>query len=285
MDGPARIRGRLPMHAERVPKVTTGRLQTGLPTARLCVGRVMHHRLVPRTHRFAHRVFFVRIPLSAIDRAQNRLFGVNRAAPLSLHYRDFGPRDGTAPQQWIRALLDREGIVADGEVVLHTFPRVFGYVFNPVSFWYCHDAAGCVRAVLAEVNNTFGEHHCYLVAHSDGRPIREGQTLRARKVFHVSPFFDVCGHYQFRFHWSPARVLARVEYWQSNELQALTTSISGRAQPWSEGALLRALCAFPLMTLGVIARIHFEALRLWAKGAVFHRKPAPPSHSLTRSES
>lgn len=254
------------------------------PPAELCVGRVIHHRLTPRAHRFTHRVFFVRLALGALERAQNRMFGVNRAAPLSLRFADYGPGDGTPPRQWIEPLLRREGIAADGEIVLQTFPRVFGYVFNPVSFWYCHDANGAARAVLAEVNNTFGERHCYLVAHPDGRPLREGQTLAARKVFHVSPFFDVRGHYRFRFHWSASRVLARIEYWESDVTEALRTSICGNALPWSERALARVLVTHPLMTVGLIGRIHIEALRLWIKGASFRRKPPPPSHFLTRSD-
>jgi hypothetical protein len=97
-------------------------------------------------------------------------------------------------------LLQREGIRADGEVWLQCFPRVLGFVFNPISLWFCHDRAGKLIAVLAEVNNTFGERHNYLLTHADGRPIRDGETIERRKVFHVSPFMAVDGHYRFRFH-------------------------------------------------------------------------------------
>lgn len=252
--------------------------------AQLCVGRVTHHRFAPRAHRFGHRVFFARFALSRIEQAQNRLFGVNRRNVLSLHYADYGPGDGTAPRIWIDALLRREGIDAGGEIVLQTFPRVFGYVFNPVSFWHCHDVSGAVRAIIAEVNNTFGERHRYLIAHPDGQSLRQGQTLRARKVFHVSPFFAVQGHYRFRFHWSASRVLARIEYWDASGVVALNTAISGAVLPWNARSLAKVLATHPLMTLGVIGRIHFEALRLWCKGATFHRKPAPPVRSPTRSE-
>ncbi len=254
------------------------------PAATLHVGQVIHHRLTPRAHRFTHRVFFARFDVDALERAQNRMFGVNRAAPLSLHFADYGPGDGTAPRAWITPLLRAQDIDADGPIILQTFPRVFGYVFNPVSFWYCHDARGALRSVIAEVNNTFGERHCYLVARGDGLGLREGQTLSARKVFHVSPFFALGGQYDFRFHWTAPRVLARIEYRDNASRQALVTSISGVVRPWSERALAQVMCTHPLFTLGVIARIHFEALRLWIKGARFHRKPAPPSHSLTRTE-
>ena len=101
-------------------------------------------------------------------------------------------------------LLASESVDADGEVVLHAFPRMLGYVFNPVSFWVCHDREGRVRAVLCEVCNTFGEQHNYLLAHPDGRPLVSGETLRARKVLHVSPFCEVKGGYRFRFHFAPS---------------------------------------------------------------------------------
>ena len=114
----------------------------------------------------------------------------------------------------MRRLLAEAQVRANGEIVLYCFPRMLGYVFNPVSFFVCHDAAGTVRAVLAEVNNTFGESHCYLLAHADGRALVSGETMTAPKVFHVSPFFPVAGHYEFRFHfgsgrWRADRLLTR----------------------------------------------------------------------------
>jgi DUF1365 family protein len=186
----------------------------------LCTGTVMHARFAagqsPAAHRFVYPLFFLALPLSQLQDAGNRWFGVERARPLSLRFRDHGARDGSPPEPWIRGLLAAEGITAaDGEVVLQTFPRIFGFVFNPVSFWFCHDREGALRAVLAEVRNTFGDHHNYLVAHADQRPITAADTLTARKLFHVSPFFPVAGEYRFRFDLGPAapprraRLLAR----------------------------------------------------------------------------
>ncbi|MDX1434395.1 MAG: DUF1365 family protein, partial [Gammaproteobacteria bacterium] len=142
---------------------------------------------------------------------------------------------------WIRALLAREGLAAAvGEVWLQCFPRLLGYVFTPVSFWFCEDRAGATRAILAEVNNTFGERHAYLLAHADGRPIRDGDALGARKLFHVSPFFPVAGEYRFRFRAANGRRIARIDYADAAG-PLLLTSLSGRAQPLTSGALAAAL--------------------------------------------
>jgi DUF1365 family protein len=228
-------------------------------------------------------VYFLRLPLSELSRGRRTyggLFSVNRWNLLSLRYADHG--DGGDPLAWIRGVLTREGIhAADGEVVLQTFPRVLGYVFNPVSFWFCHDRAGALRAVLAVVNNTFGERHSYLLAHPDGRPIRSGETLAARKVFHVSPFCTVSGGYRFRFLEQGDRHIARIDY-ADDAGPLLLTSLAGRRAPLSSTAILRAVLRHPLMTLGVIARIHWQALKLWAKRVPFHAKPPLPLEEVTR---
>ena len=242
----------------------------------------MHRRLRPAAHRFAYGVFFLRLNLAALEAAENRLFSVNRFNLASFHFADHGARDGTHPLAWIGAVLAREGLAADGEVWLHCFPRILGYVFNPVSFWFCHSRDGTLRAVLAEVNNTFGERHCYLLAHPDGRAIEEGEALGASKAFHVSPFFPVSGSYAFRFATAAggARV-SRIDY-HDEDGPLLLTSISGRPQPLTAAGVLRAVAAHPLMTLAVMARIHWHALRLWAKRVPFFSKPAPPLQDFTR---
>ena len=158
---------------------------------------------------------------------------------------------------------------------------MLGYVFNPVSFWLCHDRAGALRAVLAEVSNTFGEHHNYLVAHDDARPIAAGDWLSARKVFHVSPFFPVSGEYRFRFADRPERCAFRIDY-EDGQGNSLVTSVSGAAQVANTAALLRAFFRYPWMTLGVMLRIHYHALRLWLKRVPFFAKPIPPAEDTTR---
>src|SRR5690606_14486018 len=192
-----------------------------------------------------------------------------------------GARDGSPLLPWIRQQLAARGVDFPlGEVVLQTFPRLFGYVFNPVSFWFCHDTEGRLRAVLCEVNNTFGESHNYLVHHADLRPIVSGEVLEAQKVFHVSPFFPVSGVYRFRFLEQAGLGGVNIEYREAGQL-ALLAHVGGRAHALAPGRLLSSLLRFPLMTLGVMVRIHWHALHLWRKGAVFHRKPNPPLERTT----
>ncbi|RLJ64905.1 DUF1365 domain-containing protein [Sulfurisoma sediminicola] len=251
-------------------------------TPELCRGSVMHARFGAAANRFVYPLFFVALPLSQLERAGNRWFSIDRPGLLSLRYADHGARDGSAPLPWIRALLAREGIDrADGEVVLQAFPRVLGRVFNPVSFWFCHDREGDLRAVLAEVNNTFGERHNYLVVHPDQRPIAPEDRMFARKVFHVSPFFPVDGEYRFRFDLSNGRRRVEIDYWRDGK-RVLATAVGGRGVPLDASTALRAGLAFPALALGVLARIHWQALRLWLKGATFFRKPTAPLQETTR---
>jgi DUF1365 family protein len=250
--------------------------------ALLFTGRVMHHRVRPAQHRFSYPVFFVRFSVDHPETLVGPLFSVNGRNLFTLRYADYGPRDGSDLRPWIRGLLAREGIAGvDGEIWLQTFPRVLGYAFNPVSFWLCHDRGGALRAVLAEVNNTFGEHHNYLLAHPDGRPIAPGDDLGARKVFHVSPFLEVKGAYRFRFRTEVPDCQFRIDY-EDEAGKLLYTTISGRGDPLTTRVLARAFLRYPLMTLGVMARIHYHALRLWAKRIEFFSKPVPPSEETTR---
>ena len=168
---------------------------------------------------------------------------------------------------------------------------MLGYVFNPVSFWVCHQADGSVGAVLAEVNNTFGETHHYLLANPGGEPLRSGETLTARKVFHVSPFMAVSGHYRFRFYARteqdnsssamPTWRLACIDHGDATG-DLLHTALSGKATVLSCGPLFTAFFSYPLLTLGVVVRIHWQALRLWLKRVPFFSKPEPPLEETTR---
>lgn len=255
--------------------------------ARLFFGQVMHHRMRPVRNRFVYPVYFCLLPLSGIEQAAGALFSVNRWNLFSFRFSDHGARDGSHPLLWIRKLLLQEGISADGEVWLQCFPRVLGFVFNPISLWFCHDRQGNLVCVLAEVNNTFGERHNYLLAHADGRPIRDGETIERRKVFHVSPFMAIDGHYRFRFHTRtdqdgrPAWRLARIDHGDAAG-DLLHTSISGRSEALASGPLLKAFFRFPLLTLAVVLRIHLQAVRLWAKRVPFFTKPEPPLEETTR---
>ena len=250
------------------------------PTApELCLGAVVHQRLRPAVHHFSYRVFFLRIPLSRLDALPNRWFARERFNLLSFHARDYGPRDGSDLLGWARAQLCAAGLeCADGEVVLQTFPRLLGYVFNPISLWYCHDRAGALRAVICEVSNTFGERHNYVVSAELGAVITPDTWLSAPKLLHVSPFCEVRGHYRFRFAQDAARSHAQIDYCDgaSEQDRLILTTIAGKPQALNARSTLHAFLAYPLFTLGVMARIHWQALRLWRKRVPWFRKPAPP---------
>lgn len=240
-------------------------------------GAVMHERLAPAHNRFVYPLAWLRVPLSRLAECERGLLGIDRRAVFSLRSEDHGARDGSPLLPWIRDLLSREGLshCTDGEIVLQAMPRLFGYVFNPVSFWYCHDAQGRLRAVLAEVNNTFGQRYNYLVHHPDLRPIEAGERLPASKVFHVSPFCRVEGEYRFCFGARDDLHYATIDYWVEGELR-LATRIAGHAEPLTGAALRRWLLRQPFMTLGVILRIHLQALRLWNKRVPFFGKSGTP---------
>jgi len=219
------------------------------------------------------------LPLRSMARQGSGVLARNRAGWLSFHDSDHG-EGGSDCLAWIDGLLAAQGLRAPGEVWLHTYPRVLGYTFKPVSFWYCHDEAGQLSAIVVEVNNTFGERHCYLL----DAP-RYGHTLEARKVFHVSPFCNVEGSYRFRFmrtlREDGERTVARIDY-DDETGPLLKTSVAGRLEPISAANVRRALWSYPAMTLGVMARIHWQALRLWLKRVPFFHKPVPPQRFLTR---
>jgi DUF1365 family protein len=256
----------------------------------LCLGLVRHKRLRPRVHAFGYGIYYLRLPLRSLQaggwRTGTRLFSHNAFNLLSFDERDHG--DGRQPLvSWIDGLLREHGVSdADGEIWLQTMPRVLGYVFNPVSFWFCHRADGSLRAVLCDVRNTFGERHCYLLEREEG--IAFGSELAAHKVFHVSPFFPVAGGYRFRFMRALRRSgakeqelhLACIDYDDTDGL-VLQTSLSGAAGPLSDARVAWAFCAYPLMSFGVIVRIHLQALRLWFKRTPFFSKPAPPRNKVS----
>lgn len=246
--------------------------------SQLFLGKVMHARLRPRVNQFVYRVFWLKLRLDETP-ASNWLFGINCARPLSIRWQDYGLRDGSHPLVWARHTLAQQNIKATGAIWLQTFPRIWGYVFNPVSFFYCHDEQGGLRAVLAAVNNTFGDWHTYVITAPDGGAIDSDSTLICQKLMHVSPFCAIAGHYEFRF----TAHAAHIDY-HDDEGLLIKTAISGQAYPASSAHLLRALASHPLQSLGVMVRIHWQALRLWLAKIPFHRQPGLHRGGVSRSE-
>jgi DUF1365 family protein len=246
-------------------------------TPLLGFGEVRHTRLRPVRHAFHYPTFFLLLPLRTMHRTGSPALAHNRRGAISFHDRDHG--DGRANAlQWLDALLHEHGIAdADGEAWLHCYPRVLGYTFKPVSFWYCHRADSTLRAVVVEVNNTFGERHCYLL----DAPAW-GVQLHADKAFHVSPFCPVEGSYRFRFMVTPARdrTVVRIDY-DDAAGALLRTSVSGRLEAATASALRRALWRHPLLTLALIGRIHWQAVQLALRRVRWFSKPPRPQHSVT----
>jgi uncharacterized protein len=254
------------------------------------IGKVRHTRFRPVANRFVYPTYFLMLPMRSLRRSASKVLPRNRFGLISFYDRDHG--DGSSDSlAWVERLLAREGVNdANGEVWLHCYPRVLGFTFKPVSFWYCHREDASLAAVVVEVNNTFGERHCYLL---NSAGLAFGRELRADKVFHVSPFCDVAGGYRFRFmrndlHPSAsglrqpiARTVARIDHHDAQGL-LIQTSVSGALFALTTRRLHAAFFGMPLMTLGVIARIHWQALKLWAKRVPLFRKPEPPDTFITR---
>lgn len=241
-------------------------------------GVVRHRRLRPQANAFQYPTYFVMLPMRALKQRPDAALARNRRGLLSFHDADHG--DGRADAlAWLDELLAAEGVHdARGEAWLQTYPRVLGFVFKPVSFWHCHREDGSLAAIVVEVNNTFGERHCYLLA---GPQLAYGRELRAQKVFHVSPFCHVTGEYRFRFLRTAERSVARIDH--ADELGTLLlTSVSGRLAPLTHASVRAAFFGMPLMTVGVLARIHWQALKLFIKRVPFVSKPAPPRAFVSR---
>lgn len=267
--------------APAAPAATAGATPSVPPRAALCTGVVRHRRMRPQAHAFEYPTAFLLLPLRTLRAQPDPALRRNGFGLMSFNDRDHG-NGGNDALAWLDALLWQEGVWQTpedpGEVWLQTYPRVLGFVFKPVSFWHCHHADGRLAAIVAEVNNTFGERHCYLLS---GPDLAWGRELQARKVFHVSPFCAVQGRYRFRFLRTADRVVARIDH-DDDHGPLLLTSVSGRLQPLTPGAVRRSFVSLPLLTLGVVLRIHWQALQLWLKRVPFFRKPEPPQAFITR---
>ena len=230
----------------------------------------MHKRMFPKVNEFTYGIYNIVMPLAHLG---NAVIAIDRPAPLSFYRRDHGSRQNVDLQDWGRAQLAVHGIQADGEIILMTLPRVFGYVFNPVSFWFCYDRSGLLCAVLCEVNNTFGETHSYICAHSDRRAIAAEDWLGGEKLFHVSPFLPREGHYRFRFALKDDAIGIWIDHYAADGRLQLATAITGKTEPMTKAALRRVFWRYPLVTVKAIMLIHWQAFRLLSKGIRYVAKP------------
>ena len=242
-----------------------------IDTPAILFGKVMHARLFPKENKFRYGIYYLSLPLSQLKTAP---IAYNHFAPLSFYDRDHGACDGTALESWARGILSDYGIdKANGDITLICMPRVLGYVFNPVSFWLCHDKNGNLRAVICEVHNTFGERHSYLCAHENQNIITAQDVLKGQKLFHVSPFLEREGHYTFRFDTRDNGFGAWIDFYDADGNKKLITSLSGKTVEMNKSTLRKAFWAHPLVTFKAIALIHWQALKILAKGIRYIPKP------------
>jgi len=229
-------------------------------------GWVMHRRLRPRHHQFHYRVFSMLLELDELDALDRglSLFKYNRWGVFSFRDRDHG--DGRALNLWLDDLLAQNGIDAKGARRVLCYPRILGFVFNPISVWFCDNEEGRLKAIVYEVHNTYEERHAYVLPVGDTvEPVRHG----CAKQFYVSPFLSSDCRYQFRIH-PPGGKVAIVIQEEEAGAPVLTASFAGVRRPLSDGMLAKMLLRYPLMTLKVVAAIHFEAVRLMLKGIRRH---------------
>ncbi|MDZ4368574.1 MAG: DUF1365 domain-containing protein [Afipia sp.] len=257
--------------------------------AALYLGDVMHARLKPINsrftgHRFSYRVMSLLIDLDRLDTAdrQSRLFGVNRAALYSFHETDHGDRDGSPLRVYVQRCAAKHGIdLTGGKVQLLCYPRLLGYTFNPLSVYFCHRADGTLAMLIYEVRNTFGEIHSYAIPVAPNEISEAGVRQEQDKLFYVSPFIDMAMRYRFRVTPPGDRVKLRILE-SDAEGPVLAATFNGKRRRLTSAALIRTFGALPFVTFKIMAAIHWEALRLWIKGARIVARPTEKDSSADK---
>lgn len=247
-------------------------------------GYVDHARRRPTRHTLRYRVFSLLLDLDELEEISrtSRVFGVNRRAPLSFWEKDHGNGDNTGLKDWVAAHVTKAGFSADGmQVRILCYPRILGYVFNPLTVYYCYDANGVLMVTLHEVHNTFDEKHTYVLPAPVDRRGRVRQETDKR--MYVSPFTEMEGRYQFDL--CPPDENVRVFIGLSDaDGPLLSASFEGERESWSDKALALTFFQYPLMTLKVTVGIHYEALKLWWKRVpVTSHEPAPERVTATHA--
>lgn len=242
-------------------------------------GQTFHGRKGSVSNRFRYGVDYILLtPDTAIGPT---LFSRNRANLAALYDRDHGGAPGHgAGTAWVRQVLAAHALPTPARIDLLAQPRILGHVFNPVSFWLCHDDAGALRVVIAEVTNTFGDRHSYLVHRPDHAPITGEDHLTAQKIFHVSPFQPTHGGYTFRFDIRPDRIGIWIDF-SAGEGGVLAT-LTGPRKRLTNRAILSACLKRPFGSRRVLALIFWQALKLRLKGVAYRPRPEPPETEVSR---
>jgi DUF1365 family protein len=253
--------------------------------ASLYPGKVMHARMKPKTHRFSYSVFSLMIDLDRLAEAgsASRFFSVGRFNLVSFFERDHGQRDGTSLRRYIDEALAEHGIDCPSRVLLLAYPRILGYVFNPLAVYYCYGSGDDLTAIVYEVRNTFGDIHSYVLPVSSGQSSAAGVRQRQDKRFYVSPFISMTQTYHFRM--LPPGRSVRVRILETDpEGPLLSATFSGEQRPLTTRSILALCFRIPLMTVKVVSAIHWEAFKIWRKRVRFHRRPKAGPSDLPRTD-
>ena len=272
------VHARMPGRERKEPAIRDGFAPPDV-AARLYPGKVMHARLKPFGHRFNYKVFSLLVDLDRLDEAHrlSALFSINRSNLVSFHERDHLPKEGGfgSLRAYADDLVERAGGARPERILLLAYPRLAGYVFNPLSVYFCYGDSGALTTVIYEVRNTFGESHTYVCPVEAGQLTAAGLRQERTKIFYVSPFIDLGMRYHFRIQPPGETVKVRILETDDGE-PLLSAAFAGEARPLSTSGLAGQLARLPFMTLKVMAGIHWEALKLWLKGAKFYSRGAPP---------
>jgi DUF1365 family protein len=241
--------------------------------------QIFHKRFYPKINQFKYRGFYIGFSLQAKNQLKSFLFSLNKPNIYSFYDQDHGSADKDC-NSWIKNILSQNNISNICDIYLVTQPRIFGYVFNPVSFWLCFDYKKDLIAVLAEVNNTFSQRHSYLIFNHDFLPIKSDQWFSSKKVFHVSPFFEVDGHYKFRFVISDQKKDFYINYYQKDRLN-LSTHLKCSSKKFCDKTLGHYLFIIPFASFKTIFLIHFQALKLFFKNVKFFTLDSRPNNQVT----
>ncbi|MBO6719692.1 MAG: DUF1365 domain-containing protein [Rhizobiaceae bacterium] len=248
-------------------------------------GEVMHQRLRPFGHRFTYKVFSLLVDIDRLDEADRMspLLSVNKPNLVSFRETDQTERDGETLRSFADRLLADAGLETPAtRILLLSYPRIFGYAFNPISVYFAYGAAGELLALIYAVRNTFGERHTYVARIEPGDLSEAGVRQTRAKLFHVSPFIGMEARYHFRILPPGRTVRLRIHETERDEA-LLAATFAGTARQLTTSALAANLLRIPFMTWKIMAGIHWEALKLWLKGARFHKSPQAP-HPVSFSD-
>lgn len=237
---------------------------------RLYVGEVMHMRLRPFHHQFRYSVFTALLDVDRLETAESRLFKIDRFGFFSFRRSDHGPRDGGPLRPWVEDLLTGAGRPSAARIMLLSMPRFLGYAFNPLSVFFCYDASGALESIVYEVKNTFGDQIPYVV---EAKADEASNHDHAKEMF-VSPFIEMNQTYRFTIRPPQDRLAIRIKQGDGTPGgDWLIATQNGKRRPLTDRALAGLALSHPLAALKVISAIHWQALKLWLKGARFIRYP------------